>query len=240
MSGANIVFSRAWNAAGLHGPWRFILRRGIGAGRKAIPGISLASFHWLFGSRIPARILGERSWFWQNIFNCCFFSYLVIDICCADWVAASRNLATETSGIYTVTVVAGHPNGLNATTGEYDLYFARSVGANELGILEKGTSVEDEITVGDIDTFTFSARAGERIHLRLGDIDTGDFDDFYPFVYLYNPDGTLLKSAGDYAVAVLDNIVAQQDGLHTAVLIAGHANGRLFKLTNCGLMLEKV
>ncbi len=60
---------------------------------------------------------------------------------------------------------------------------------NENGALVKDGVVIGDISVGDIDTFVFTATAGEAAHIRV--VDTSGSSSFYPRVWLYNPDGTL-------------------------------------------------
>lgn len=82
-------------------------------------------------------------------------------------VAEIGRILTE-SGEYSVSVRHDRPFG--DETGIYDLYFVALPGANENegGVLVVSESlVSDRIDLGDMDSYTFSANAGQTVFLRL-------------------------------------------------------------------------
>jgi lysophospholipase L1-like esterase len=102
------------------------------------------------------------------------------------------------SGSYTV-VVADGTSGL-AQAGDYELHFVRAPGAAEGGSLANGGMVSGDITVGDLDSYAFTASAGDSVQLRVGD--TGD-GLFAPRLTLYDPAGGQVTASTGTAVAGL-------------------------------------
>ncbi|MCA9471859.1 MAG: GDSL-type esterase/lipase family protein [Nitrospirales bacterium] len=94
------------------------------------------------------------------------------------------------TGTYTVVVSDGTSGGNQ--TGPYNLHFVRAPGANEGGALPNGGSVSDTIDLGDLDSYTFTANAGEAVQIRMAH--TGGTVALIPQINLYAPDGTLIIS----------------------------------------------
>ncbi|MBK6740540.1 MAG: M23 family metallopeptidase [Haliea sp.] len=91
----------------------------------------------------------------------------------------------------------------NGYPGNYEIHFSRMPYANENGPLLNNGVVTDKIALGDIDSFTFKADAGDAAHIRI--VETGGDTAFTPDFWLYNPDGTLEDYAyGSNTVAALD------------------------------------
>ena len=84
---------------------------------------------------------------------------------------AAFDFTVAITGAYTV-VVRDSPASGAADTGSYDLYFARAPGANDDGVLENGRRHSGAIDLGDIDSYTFTASAGETVFLRAADTET--------------------------------------------------------------------
>ncbi len=103
----------------------------------------------------------------------------------------------EQSGTYRLVVTDYNDNG----TGAYEIHYARVLQANENGPLVADGVVSGDITLGDIDAFTFEATAGESIHIRAADA-TGS--NFSPQIWLYAPDGRLVRWVWNRTVAALD------------------------------------
>ncbi len=153
--------------------------------------------------------------------------------------------ALTVSGIYTV-VVMDNSSGDDAV-GSYDLRFAKTPGANEGGTLPNGEFVSDEIDLGDIDTYTFTANAGESVFLRVADTESTEFVSapFYPRVVLFAPNGSFIGSgqgslvgdlysaltvSGTYTVAVYDessgdDATGSYDLYYSKALGANDGNG---------------
>lgn len=124
--------------------------------------------------------------------------------------AAALNVAATQSGVYTV--VIGDRNLTN--TGAYALHFARAPGANEGGSLTNGGSVVDAITIGDLDSYTFSANAGEDFQVRVGDLNATALA---PEVSVYTPLGGLLAYTWSTSVAAIAD-TAPLTGAYTVVV----------------------
>ena len=80
------------------------------------------------------------------------------------------------------------------TVDDYDFHYVNGTTADEHGELTSGDMVSGELTSNDLDTFTLSAVTGDSIHLSLDSSQQ-------TFLYVYNPDGSLLGTSynGFYA-----------------------------------------
>ncbi|MDL1983973.1 MAG: hypothetical protein LWX54_07250, partial [Deltaproteobacteria bacterium] len=96
-------------------------------------------------------------------------------------VAAIQYTAAYTG---TYTVLASDFNKVN--TGSYDLYFAYMPGANEHGELVNDGVHQEQIDLGDLDTYTFTANSGDNIQIRMVDTSATAFA---PSLQLYSPSG---------------------------------------------------
>ena len=127
------------------------------------------------------------------------------------------------SGEFTVRVFDNSTG--NDETGSYDLYFAQMPGANEGGGLPNGGVVSEDIELGDIDSYTFQANAGDSILLRVADTETTEFvnSDFFPRIELYGPDGGFLEGGQGFLVGgIAESLVAT--GTYT-VLVFDNSSG---------------
>src|SRR5207344_2420146 len=85
------------------------------------------------------------------------------------------NVTAPQSGTYTV-LVAANPN-VPSGTGNYVLTLAKAPGGltispgDQGGALTNGANHNGEITLGDIDAWTFSATAGDSITISLGEVE---------------------------------------------------------------------
>ncbi len=94
-------------------------------------------------------------------------------------------LVANLTGTYTAEVDDGGTSVQN--TGSYEVHYARFSGANEHGTLSNGGTVSGTIDLGDLDTFTFSAVAGESIQVRVAETAAGPLD---PSITVYDPTGS--------------------------------------------------
>ncbi|MCX2982893.1 hypothetical protein EYC98_18685 [Halieaceae bacterium IMCC14734] len=76
--------------------------------------------------------------------------------------------------------------------GTYEIQIVRVLSTNQNGTLVNDDAVSGDLTVGDIDTFLFEATAGEAAHISVTRT-SGSLD---PKIWLYRPDGTLLRTSG--------------------------------------------
>ncbi len=117
------------------------------------------------------------------------------------------------TGTYTVVVFDG---GTGVQTGNYELHYARAPGANEHGALVNGGLKAGALTVGDLDSYTFTANAGQALLLSVART-SGAFD---PVLYLYDPSGRHIRTATGSQVANL-SWNATVTGTYTVVVFDG-------------------
>jgi hypothetical protein len=138
----------------------------------------------------------------------------LVDKGVGDEVAATSFAAPQT-GAYTAVLYDSSP-GL-AQTGDYSLAFTKAPGANKGGALKPGSSVQGRLTKGALDSYTFSALAGEGIVLRVADPGTGLLA---PGFTIYRPDGSIeTKSLRDEVAAA--QFAAPRAGTYTVVVYDG-------------------
>ncbi|MBU0910459.1 MAG: hypothetical protein KKA54_21355 [Proteobacteria bacterium] len=100
----------------------------------------------------------------------------------------------------TFTLLAKDASTYQDCTGSYNLYYVKIPGANELGTPTNGGVLSETIAVGDPDTFTFTAVAGDHVEIRM--VDTSASGDLLPRIELYGPSGgNSLTSDQSYTVA---------------------------------------
>ena len=115
-------------------------------------------------------------------------------------------------GTFEVTV----RDGLGNRVGDYELYFTRIPGANELGAPLNGPPNQETIDPGDLDTYTFVANVGDHITLRSGRAS----GTLYPELKLYDPLGVLLDQGTDATDASVQSTAALA-GIYTLQLASG-------------------
>ena len=108
-------------------------------------------------------------------------------------------LTATNSGMFTVTINDSGFGGFGGT-GAYRLYFAQFPGAfvvpsgDEGGSLTNGGNHDGTIQVGDLDLWSFTANAGDRIVLRGAALTSAN--NFEPWLRIYNPAGLLVADSG--------------------------------------------
>ncbi|MFN3167459.1 MAG: hypothetical protein ACE37H_10390 [Phycisphaeraceae bacterium] len=125
------------------------------------------------------------------------------------------------SGTYTIVV---RDQGANATA-SYSLtaVVVDEVADNDNATLNNAVAFFGLLDTADIDTFTFSATAGNVLTLDFND--GSNSSSFDPGVFIYNPDGTLRASAlGSTSGIDLNQINLTQTGLYTIVVRDRFAN----------------
>ena len=90
------------------------------------------------------------------------------------------------------------------------------------GPLTNGALHTGEILQGDLDVWTFTATAGDRIAVHIGEIT--DTDDFRPWIRLWAPNGTILASQSGTGAAAIDGIAAPVTGTYL-VLVGSFDSG---------------
>jgi trimeric autotransporter adhesin len=119
------------------------------------------------------------------------------------FASAEVTLRATNNGTFTV-VIANNSYTSDAGNGTYEMTLAQTgdpiavSAGDEGGPLTNGVLHTGAISVGDLDVWSFAAKANESVVVRVGQVtDLGNFD---PWVRLYGPDGALLGS--DFAAAV--------------------------------------
>ena len=114
-------------------------------------------------------------------------------------------------------------------TGTYRLTMTKTPGpitvspGDQGGPLTNGATHTGEIVQGDLDVWTFTATAGDRIGVHIGEIT--DTDDFRPWIRLWAPNGAILGSTQSGTdAAVIDGIVAPVTGTYL-VLVGSFDSG---------------
>ena len=140
-------------------------------------------------------------------------------------VASLVDVNLSQTGTYTVQV--SHRAGVANGVGPYIVHFAKAPGANEGGVLPNGGARNGALTLGDIDTYTFSANAGDEVSIQVADTGDGQNTDVAPNVILSNPDGSTRSSTWSHTVASLVDVSLSQTGTYTVQVShrAGVANG---------------
>jgi K319L-like, PKD domain/PKD domain/Calx-beta domain len=95
-------------------------------------------------------------------------------------------------------------------------------GGDEGGPLTNGATHSGTIQLGDVDVWTFTANAGERIAMNIGEI--VDNDDFRPWIRLWAPNGAVLADTAGVAATVINGAVAPVTGTYL-VLVSSYDSG---------------
>jgi hypothetical protein len=113
-------------------------------------------------------------------------------------------------------------------TGTYRLTMTHTPGpitvsaGDEGGPLTNGGTHTGVIQLGDVDVWTFTANAGDRIDVHIGEI--VDNDDFRPWIRLWAPNGAVLGDTAGVTATVLNGAVAPVTGTYL-VLVASYDSG---------------
>jgi hypothetical protein len=129
-------------------------------------------------------------------------------------------LIAPVTGTYLVVVASADP-GVDGT-GTYRLTMTHTPGpitvsaGDEGGPLTNGGIHTGEIVQGDLDVWTFTATAGDRIAVHIGEI--AETDDFRPWIRVWSPTGTTLGSAFGTDAAELGDLIAPVTGTYLVVV----------------------
>jgi hypothetical protein len=88
------------------------------------------------------------------------------------------------------------------------------------GLLVNGVNQSGEITLADIDAWTFTAAAGDLITLSIGEVEPTS--SFNPWMRLMGPTGALVEGSFSSLAAQINSVKAAQSGTYT-VLVSAHA-----------------
>ena len=78
--------------------------------------------------------------------------------------------------------------------------------------MTNGATHEGEILQDDVDVWTFTATAGERLSVHIGEIT--DTDDFRPWIRVWTPTGGTVGDAAGVSATAVDDIVAPSTGTY--------------------------
>jgi len=123
----------------------------------------------------------------------------------------NASFAAGATGTYTL-VVYDVSSGLSAT-GDYRLYFTRAPGANAGGALTPGGAAFGHLDEGALDSYTFTAIAGDRVALRMTDLAAGPL---VPAFTVYRPTGAVVVNALGSDVATT-SFTVPVTGVYTVV-----------------------
>src|SRR5262245_16437154 len=140
----------------------------------------------------------------------------------ANVLLAQINITAAQTGTYTVLVASGAavPQGI----GSYILTLAQTPASfivppgDEGGPMTNGANHAGQITLGDLDQWTFTANQGDSISLSIGVVDPNAT--LRPFIRLRNPNGVEVGSAASTLLAQI-NVTAATAGTYTVVVASG-------------------
>jgi hypothetical protein len=136
------------------------------------------------------------------------------------------DVVAPVTGTYLL-LVASADSGVDGS-GTYRLNMAKTPGpitvsaGDQGGALGNGSMHTGEILPGDLDVWTFTATAGERLAVHVGQ--TSETDDFRPWIRLWAPNGSTLGSAFGLDAAEIGDVVAPVNGVYL-LLVASADSG---------------
>jgi hypothetical protein len=142
----------------------------------------------------------------------------------SDGVAARRDVQAHVSGTFTAVVSDFNRTG----TGTYRLRLAQVPGAftvpvgDEGGSLVNGTNHQGTIDLGDLDLWTITANAGDRITVQIAELTGGA--GFTPMIELFSPNGARLGVVSNTLAARLD-IQAGASATYTVLVSDANQTG---------------
>jgi deoxycytidine triphosphate deaminase len=140
--------------------------------------------------------------------------------------AAIDGAVAPSSGVYQVQVASNDP-GFDGT-GIYRLTMTHTPGpivigtGDEGGPLDNGAMHTGRITRGDLDVWTFTAAANDRIAIHAGE--TSERDDFRPWIRVWAPNGAQIGELSGLDASAIDGAVAPSSGTYL-VLVASFDSG---------------
>ncbi|MFK7828492.1 MAG: thrombospondin type 3 repeat-containing protein [Congregibacter sp.] len=121
------------------------------------------------------------------------------------------NLPLEQSGTYNLLVADASFD----APGDFRLDFSLAQNSNDGGALSDGSSLNDNLLLGEVIFYRFDATAGQRIIVAM--TDTEDDPSFSPRLELYAPDGNRLSRNSADLTASAD-LIASQTGTYSVMV----------------------
>jgi hypothetical protein len=118
-------------------------------------------------------------------------------------------------------LVGSADSGVNGS-GTYRLTLSRSGGSvavspgDQGGPLTNGAAHAGDIVRGDLDVWTISVTAGQRISVQISE--TSETDDFRPWIRLWAPNGSSLGSAFGLSAAQIGPAIAPVTGSYMVLV----------------------
>ena len=127
---------------------------------------------------------------------------------------ARVSFPTSTEGVYTV-MVSDEDVVSGDGIGSYQLHFVHSSAGSEGGFLSPGSNINGSLAVGDVDSWQYYARAGERFEVTLSDGGSGNPLAPNLIVFLRGS-STFLRNSGDSSTESR-SIAADASGFYTII-----------------------
>jgi hypothetical protein len=136
---------------------------------------------------------------------------------------AYLSIRATNSGTFTVVAQSYYPN----NNGPYTMHLVKAPGTilappnDEGGPMTNGAIHPGNLTLGDMDAWTFNANAGENIWLRMG------APGLRPWLHLYGPGGVLVSSSAGSGSADNDasiSVLTTNSGTFTVVALSYYPN----------------
>jgi len=105
--------------------------------------------------------------------------------------------------------------------GDYDIHYVRVPDANEHGLLSGVGQTTETITLGDIDSYTFSGEVGAEVTFVITDVNSTNLSIFFA---IYDAAGNRLTQVQDNQQAVLSNYQLLSEGIHTLVIVDNNSS----------------
>jgi len=140
--------------------------------------------------------------------------------------AAALDVAAPVTGTYLV-LVASFDSGFDGT-GTYRLTMTHTPGpitispGDEGGPVTLGAIQSGAIVQGDLDVWTVTATAGQRITVQISQ--TSETDDFRPWIRLWAPNGAVLGNVSGLDAATINSVLAPVSGTYL-ILVASFDSG---------------
>jgi len=156
-------------------------------------------------------------------------------------VAAEATFRATNSGLFLLVAADGN-SGIGGA-GNYRLSLAKAGSPlftspeDEGGSMSGTNEYDGTIDAGDLDTWTFTAAAGEIITLNVTELVAGS--PLLPWIRLYGWNGELLRSSFSATSGVISNFVAPANGTYTVVIGDGNSGiggTGTYRLTANGLI----
>lgn len=157
--------------------------------------------------------------------------------------AAQITVTAPSSGAYSVIVGSNDGFGSYVGTGGYTLSLVKVPGAvavsagDEGGVMRSGASHPGNISVGDVDPWSFNADQGNLIVLSIGEVTSTST--LWPWIRLMSPTGAIIGEHWGYSVAQITT-TAPSSGTYSVIVGSSDGSGIYDGTGNYMLSLVRV